>query len=259
MNKSKQPPSVWQNPVKTKLDRGEPVVGAVITTNNVEAAVLLAGSGFDFLWVEMEHSAVSLETLRNIVLATRGLRAVPIARPPVNELWTAKRILDMGALGVIFPFTRTPELARQAVMACRYPPFGLRGSGASLATASWPVAGNYYDSADQNVLIIAMVEDECGVDNIDEIAAAPGLDVIFIGTSDLSFSLGLRGRQNHPKLEKAVAKIVAAAKKHGKILGRPALSPEAIRDYQKQGFLFFMTKTELELMSDGARQLLGPQ
>ena len=248
----------WENPVKTKLRLGQPVVGAVISTNNVESAAHIAGLGFDFLWIEMEHTPVSLQTLRQIVLATRGLKAIPIARPPINELWTAKRVLDMGVLGVIFPFTGTPELASQAVRACRYPPRGERGSGASLARLSWPGAGDYYDSADENILVVAMIEDASGLANIDEIAATPGLDVLFIGTSDLSFSLGLRGRQDHPKLQKAIAKIATAAKKHGKILGRPALSAAEISSYMEQGFLFFMTQTELELIAAGARQLLGP-
>src|SRR5260370_2259080 len=98
-----------------------------------------AGSlGADFIWMETDGSPIALETVRNIVLATRGLPALPFARPPVNELWTAKRVLDAGVLGVIFPFTRTPELARQAVAACRYPPVGLRGSGAELSRGCWP-------------------------------------------------------------------------------------------------------------------------
>jgi 2-keto-3-deoxy-L-rhamnonate aldolase RhmA len=240
------------------LNRGEPVIGAVITTNSVEAAAHAASLGFDFLWIEMEHAPVSLETLRNIVLATRGLKAVPFARPPVNELWTAKRILDAGALGVIFPFTRTPALARQAVAACRYPPVGLRGSGAFLAQMRWPAPEGYYDFADANVLVIAVVEDISALESIDEIAATPGLDVLFIGTSDLSFSLGLRGRQDHPKLQAAITRIVAAGRKQGKVLGRPALTAEEIRRFTADGFRFFMTHTELELMTAGAAQLLAP-
>ena len=86
-----------------------------------------AALGFDFLWIEMEHSPITLETLRNIILATRGLKAVPIVRVPVVELWTAKRVLDMGALGVIFPFCSTPELAKLAVAACKYPPHRAAG------------------------------------------------------------------------------------------------------------------------------------
>jgi 2-keto-3-deoxy-L-rhamnonate aldolase RhmA len=255
---SKRRQSHLQNPVKARLKKGEPVIGVVISTNSVEVAAQAASLGFDFLWLEMEHTSVSLETVRNVVLATRGLPAVPFARPPVNELWTAKRVLDAGVLGVIFPFTSTPELARQAAAACRYPPLGLRGSGADLAAFRWPAPEGYYEFADANVLVIAVVEDSSALSRIDEIAATPGIDVIFIGTSDLSFSLGLRGRQDHPKLDQAVAKIAAAGKKHGKFLGRPALTPEAVRKYQKQGFLFFMTSTDIDFMAAGAAQFLKP-
>jgi 2-keto-3-deoxy-L-rhamnonate aldolase RhmA len=207
----------------------------------------------------MEHSPLTMETVRQIVLATRGLPAVPFARPPVNELWTAKRLLDVGVLGIIFPFTSNPELARRAAAACHYPPRGLRGSGATLAQFRWSAPKNYYDFADENVLVVAVVEDTSALNYIDEIAATPGIDVLFIGTSDLSFSLGLRGKQEQPKLEKAIARIVAAAKKHGKALGRPAFTPEQMKRYRAQGFRFFMTATELELMAAGAAQLLGPR
>src|SRR5688572_452499 len=179
-----------KNPVKAQLKKGEPVIGVVISVNSVEVAAQAANLGFDFLWLEMEHAPLSLETVRNVVLATRGLPAVPFARPPVNELWTAKRVLDAGVVGVIFPFTTTPELARQAVAACRYPPAGRRGSGAGLAQFRWPAPEGYYDFADNNVLVVAVVEDIPGLTHIDEIAGTPGIDVIFIGTSDLSFSLG---------------------------------------------------------------------
>jgi 2-keto-3-deoxy-L-rhamnonate aldolase RhmA len=247
----------WTNPVKSKLQRGEIVIGVVISVNSVETAAQAANMGFDFLWIEMEHAPISLEGLRNIVLATRGLPAVPFARPPVNELWTAKRVLDAGVMGVIFPFTRTAELARQAVAACRYPPLGLRGSGADLAQFRWPAPGGYYDFADENALVVGVVEDTTALANIDEIASTPGLDVLFIGTSDLSFSLGLRGEQNHPRLDESVAKIAAAARKHHKCLGRPARSAKEIQTFTKQGFQFFMTGTEIDLMMVGAAQLLG--
>ncbi len=258
-SKSRLPiPADYRNPVKAKLQRGEPVIGIVISVNNVEVAAQAAAMGFDFLWVEMEHAPISLETLRNIVLATRGLPAVPFARPPVNELWTIKRVLDAGALGVILPFTRTPELARQAAAACRYPPIGLRGSGADLAKFRWPHGETYYDFADENVLVVAVVEDTAALACIDAIAATPGVDVLFIGTSDLSFSLGLRGEQHHPKLDAAVAQIAAAAQKYGKPLGRPARTAEDIQRYQKQGFHFFMTGTDVDFMAAGAAQVLAP-
>lgn len=248
----------WVNPVKARLENGQSVIGVVISVNSVEIAAQAANMGFDFLWLEMEHTPLSLETVRNVVLATRGLPAVPIARPPVNELWTAKRVLDAGVLGVIFPFTSTPHLARQAAAACHYPPGGLRGSGADLAQFRWPAPEGYYDFADKNVLVVAVVEDSLGLSHIDEIAGTPGIDVLFIGTSDLSFSLGLRGEQDHPKLKAAVARIAAAAKKHGKFLGRPALTVSEIKRFRKQGFQFFMSGTDTEFMARGADQLLRP-
>jgi 2-keto-3-deoxy-L-rhamnonate aldolase RhmA len=245
----------WSNPVKKKLQAGQPVLAVTITVNSIDVAAHAARMGFDFLWIEMEHSPITLETLRHMVLATRGLPAVPFARVPVNEIWTAKRVLDAGVFGVMFPFTSTPELARQAAAACRYPPAGRRGSGAGLAMFGWPEVASYHDCADENVMVIAIIEEARAVENIDEIAATPGIDVLFIGTSDLSFSLGLRGRQDDPKHREAVARVVEAGKKHGKFLGRPAGSAEKIAEYREQGFQLFQTATEIGLMTQGAKAL----
>ncbi|HZT28702.1 MAG TPA: aldolase/citrate lyase family protein [Bryobacteraceae bacterium] len=248
----------WESPVKKQLREGRPVVAATITTASVEVAAQIANMGFDYLWVEMEHSPITLETLRHIVLATRGLPAQVFARVPVNELWTAKRVLDAGVSGVIFPFTSTPELARQAAAACRYPPAGRRGSGANLARFTWPEQGNYPDSADQNVTVITIIEEARAVENVEEIAATPGIDVLFIGTSDLSYSLGLRGKQDHPKLQEAIAKVVEAARRHGKAVGRPAAGPEQVKQYLEQGFRLFQAPTELGFLAAGAKGYLEP-
>src|SRR5437667_2533844 len=248
----------WCNPVRARLQAGEPVFGVTITTPSVEAAAHAATLGFHFLWVEMEHSPVTLESLRLMVLATRGLPAAVFARVPVVELWTAKRVLDQGVCGVIFPFSGTAERAACAAAACRYPPVGKRGSGAGLAMRTWEASGNYYDSADEHVMTICVIEEASAVDQIDAIAATPGVDVLFIGTSDLSFSLGLRGKQNEPALEAAITKIVEAARKHGKFLGRPAWTVDAVQRYREQGFLLFQMPTEIGLMELGARQLLDP-
>src|SRR5438105_8098003 len=161
----------WENPIRKLLRDGKPVIGATITVPNADVAAHVATMGFDFLWIEMEHSPITLETLRNMVLATRGLPALPFARVPVNEIWTAKRVLDAGVFGVMFPFTSTPELALQAAAACRYPPAGRRGSGAGLAMFAWPEVASYHDCADENVLVIAIIEEARAIENIDEIAA----------------------------------------------------------------------------------------
>ncbi len=242
--------------MKTRLKEGHPVFGFTVTTSSLDSAVQAASLGFDFLWIEMEHSPVTLETLRNIVLATRACATVPFARVPVNELWTAKRVLDAGVCGVVFPFTTTPDLAARAAAACRYPPAGRRGSGAGLAARTWRSESNYHDSADNNVVVVTVVEEAAAVEQIDEIAATPGIDVLFIGTSDLSFSLGLRGEQNHPALDQAIAKIVSAARKHGKYAGRPLRDRAQLSAYREQGFSFFQAPTDLDFLTAGVRAYL---
>ncbi|SDF72745.1 HpcH/HpaI aldolase family protein [Terriglobus roseus] len=244
--------------VRERLKAGEFVLGMTVTSNNVETAAHAATLGFHFLWCEMEHSSLSLESLRTMVLATRGLPAPVFARVPWPEVWLAKRVLDQGVQGVIFPFVSDVERAQKAVHGCHYPPFGRRGSGAGLAVATWPAPGSYYDSADANILVVCVIEEAEAVDRIEEIAAMPGIDVIFIGVSDLSFSLGLRGRQDEPLLEEAITKIVAAAQRNGKWLGRPAGSAEDVRRFGEQGFQFFQSLTELGLMKLGAKALLEP-
>jgi 2-keto-3-deoxy-L-rhamnonate aldolase RhmA len=248
----------WENPVARRLRESQPVFGGTVTTANLDMAARVATAGFHFLWLEMEHSPITLETVRNIVLATRDLPAVPFVRVPVVETWTAKRALDAGAHGVIFPFVSTPDLARQAAQACRYPPTGRRGSGASLATSCWPEPDGYHDSADRNILVVVIVEEAGALSHLDAIAATPGVDVVFVGTGDMSFSLGLRGQQDHPEVEAAAARVLAAAKRHGKIAGRPASSFERTQQYIEQGFLFFQAPSELALFEKGAQQFLEP-
>lgn len=248
----------WESPVRRRLRDSLPVFGCTITTSSLDVAARAATAGFHFLWLELEHSPLTLETVRNIVLATRDLPAVPFARVPVTERWTAKRVLDAGVQGVVFPFVSTPDLARCAADACRYPPVGRRGSGAGLATSCWPEPDTYYDSADRNVLVAVIIEEADALPCVDEIAATPGVDILFAGTGDLSFSLGLRGQQDHPRVEAAAHDVLAAAARHGKIAGRPARSTEHARRYVDEGFLFIQAPTDLAMFEAGARQFLTP-
>jgi 2-keto-3-deoxy-L-rhamnonate aldolase RhmA len=181
-----------------------------------------------------------------------------LARVPVVALWTAKRVLDQGVRGVIFPFISDSEMADTAAQSCRYPPVGRRGSGAGLAVSTWFEPGNYYDSADRNILTVCVIEEERALTHVDEIAATPGVDVLFIGVSDLSFSLGLRGRQDEPLLQEAIGKIRSAAQRHKKFLGRPAGSAEDVQRFHREGFQFFQSVTELGLMRLGAKHILEP-
>ena len=203
----------WKNPLKEALKAGKPVMGLTVTVGHAEIAATLGIAGFDFLWFEMEHTPMGLDNLREMILATRGLRAIPITRVPYNEPWLVKRVLDAGSLGVIFPFTSSRELAEKAVKACKYPPTGIRGFGPGLVLSRWNVdMPSYIKFANENIIVIVMIEDQEGVDNIDQIASVPGIDVLAIGPADLSFSLGVGGQFNHPLVEEAIGKVLAAGK-----------------------------------------------
>jgi 4-hydroxy-2-oxoheptanedioate aldolase len=244
--------------LKTALKEGRTLIGATVAVPNVDTALAAAMAGFDFLWIEMEHGPISLESLREVLLATRGAPAVPITRVPFNEPWLAKRVLDMGSLGVVFPFTGTRELAEQAVASCRYPPLGIRGFGPGLAATRYGLEGSeYVRFADESVLVVVIVEEKRAIENIEAIVSVPGIDVVFIGANDLSFSLGTRGRTGDPVVEQAVEKVLAACRKHGVAAGYPAGSAAEINKRIAQGFRFFQAGNELSLMREGARALLS--
>ncbi len=244
----------WENPLKVSMRAGKPVLGMTVTVPSADVAVAAAAAGFDFLWIEMEHSPITLESARDMILATRGTATIPLIRVPVNDLWTAKRALDIGALGVIFPFTSTPELARQAVAACKYPPLGKRGAAAGLASMRWPAPGGYADFADNNVLVVIIIEQKEAVERIDEILDVPGIDVVFVGPNDLAYSYGERGKQT-PQVLAAIDKVLAAAKKRGIPAGRTGSLP-GLPELAKKGFLFFQGPSELALLRGGATPLL---
>ncbi len=251
-------PVITENPVKKALKEGKVVIGATVTAASPDVAATLAGVGFDFLWIEMEHSPLTLETVRSMILATRGLKAMPFTRVPVNEPWMAKRVLDAGSLGVIFPFTSTRALAEQAVKACKYPPQGVRGAGPALAASRWGMSGgDYAKFANENVLVVVIIEQKLAIDNIEEIASVPGIDVLFIGANDLSYSLGVGGRTNEPIVEEAVNKVLAAGKKYNIPVGYPAGNPTEINKRIAQGFRFFQASSDLGMMAAGARDVLS--
>ena len=246
----------WINPVKKTLDGGGIVIGGTVTASSLDTMAVMANAGFDFLWLEGEHSPLTLETMRNMILMTQGRKAVPFTRVPVNELWTAKRMLDIGSLGVIFPFTDTPELAEQAVAACKYPPEGRRGVGPGLATLRWPAPGGYPQWANKNVMVITIIERRVAVEQIEEIAAVPGIDVLFIGLNDLSYSYGVPGQLTAPVIKDAVQRIMLAGKKHGIPVGGPGGAAD-IKRMIAEGYRFIQGPSDLSLLQTAARDFFS--
>ena len=211
-----------RNSAKRKLAAGELVLCMGLRqARSADIALIAAAAGFDAIYVDMEHSPVSLESCSTLCIGALGAGITPLVRVPGHDLAMATRVLDGGALGVIFPHVESAEQARALAAACRYPPLGHRsvmGSGPALGYRALPLAEvNAAGNAD--TLLIVMLETPAGIANADAIAAVPGVDVLLIGANDLSAEMGVAGELRHARLREAFAAAAAACKAHNKVLG----------------------------------------
>ncbi len=182
--------------LRQRVNNGEQVAGAIILEFYAPGmAQILTNVGCQFALYDMEHSGVSVETLKWQTAACRGLPITPIARPPATEYHLIARLLDIGMRGVMLPMVESAEQAEAIVRACRYPPVGRRGAAMGVAHDDYVVGSPAatMKKANDEILVIAQVETERGLENVDAIAATEGVDVIWIGQFDLSSFLGVSG------------------------------------------------------------------
>jgi len=253
-----QEQKVTGNRVKELLKAGKPAFGVFMQLPSPPAAEVLAQAGFDWLWIDMEHGPLNLETVHRMIQATRGTETVPVVRVPWNLHWLAKPVLDMGAMGVIMPSVMTKKEAMEAARALRYPPEGVRGFGPGFAALRWGLSvPEYVKVANQEIMAILLIEHIEAVDRIDEILSVPGVDVVMIGPYDLSGSMGMLGQVTHPDVEEAIDRVLAAAKRAKIPAGILALTPEGINTRLQQGFQFLIVGTDTGFLAGGAKNILG--
>ena len=249
---------VKANRVKNLLRDGKPALGAVMILPSAPAAEVLAQAGFDWLWIDMEHGPIDLETCHRMIQATQGTETVPLVRVPWNLHWLAKPVLDAGAMGVAFPFITSKQEAIDAVQSVRYPPEGIRGFLPAFAALRWglPVS-EYVRAANREIMAILMIEHMDAVNRIDKILSVPGVDLAFVGPFDLSGSMGLLGQTTHPRVEGAIRKVLAAAKKASVPAGIIATTPEEINRRLDQGFQFIMAGIDTDLLTAASKGILS--
>ncbi|MEM7525203.1 MAG: aldolase/citrate lyase family protein [Pseudomonadota bacterium] len=221
--------------LRDRVRGGEQVSGAMsfeFFSPGVPQLMRLAGA--EFLIYDMEHSGVSIETLKMQAAACRGLPITPLARPPVSDYHFLARLLDIGMKGVMVPMVESAEEAASIVEACRYPPAGRRGAAFGFAHDDYEpgAPADKIETANDGILVIAQVETERGLDAAEEIAAVDGIDVLWIGQFDLTNFLGVPGQFDAPVYRDACARITAAARAHGKALGAMAPNSGWARDYR---------------------------
>jgi 2-dehydro-3-deoxyglucarate aldolase/4-hydroxy-2-oxoheptanedioate aldolase len=228
-----------ENRAKRVLREGGVPLGSMVFEFNTSGlARIAAAAGADFLIYDMEHTGWSMETIRMLMASSRAADLAPFVRVPALEYHFIARALDVGALGIMVPMLETEEQAREFVACVKYPPQGRRGAAFAVAHDDYrdgDVASKMR-SANEETLLIALLETRRGVENAERIAAVEGIDVLWIGHFDLSNSMGIPAQFQHPDLQAAIDRILAAARKHGKACGFMAASPEEGRALIDRGF-----------------------
>lgn len=252
----------FTNPLKQRLNETEPLYGLWLSLGNADGAEALAHTGFDWLCIDMEHapndSADVTAQLRAIAAA--HLPTEPVVRVPACEAWLVKRVLDAGARTLMFPNIESAEAAAHAVLLTRYPdrgaPDGLRGVAGVVRASAFGARRDYLQSANAQIAVIVQIESARSLEEVERIAATPGVDCLFVGPSDLAASLGHLGDTKHPDVEAALGRVIAAAERAGVAAGIFALDAASARQYRAAGFRFISLAADVVWLVRAVRTAL---
>jgi len=234
------------NTVKQKLMRGEQVVGGTIYTDDPDVYRAMAESGFDFLWIEMQHSPLMYDEVARMIWASKDAPAIPFIRIPDATEGDIQKAADIGALGIIVPMVDTVEEAQRAVHYAKYPPLGVRSQGGGQYARIW--GRDYRQTANENMMVVIMVESPKGIEIVDKIAAVPGVDVVFAASGDIGSFTGWQ--RSDPRYKALIQRVHDETLKAGKFLGGPSAWTD------REGFTFFQGPSEAGLIRAGARMAL---
>lgn len=234
------------NTVKQKLAEGKQVVGGTITTSDPEVYCAMANAGFDFLWIEMQHSPLTYDQVAKMIWACRGAPAIPFIRVPTPTEGDIQKATDIGALGIVVPMVDTLQEAQDGVTYTKFPPQGKRSQGGGQYGRLW--GPGYREAANDNIMVVVMIEQPEGIEIVDKIAALDGVDVVFAASGDIGSFTGYA--RDDPRYLALIERIKVETLKAGKILAGPL----SWRD--RDGFMFFQGPSQGSLIRDGARVAL---
>ena len=240
---------------RKRLNRGDVLVGTLITLPSAEVAEIMAEVGFDWLFIDTEHSPFNAYSVQTILQAA-GHSCPCVVRIPANDEVWIKKALDIGAHGIIAPQVNSAADAEAIVRMCKYPPSGTRGVGIGRAHKYGLEFNEYMQRANNEIAVILQAETAQAVKNISEIVKVPGIDAIFIGPYDLSASLGKMGQLADPEVKQAIETIAKACKKAGVRLGIFAATAEAVAPFIQQDFTLLAVGTDGLHMAQSAREVL---
>jgi 2-keto-3-deoxy-L-rhamnonate aldolase RhmA len=201
--------------IREKWEKKEVAIGTHMHFKEAAITEIIGDMGFDFVWIDMEHTGMDTTIVQNHLIACRATGMASFVRVPWNDPILVKPILEMNPSAVIFPQVKSADEAKAAVMACKYPPLGIRGFGPKRASGYGIMDVNeYVDKADSSFLIIIQIEHVEAVKNLDDILKVSGIDSIVIGPNDLSGSLGVLGNTKHPEVKRLIKTIAEKVNKY---------------------------------------------
>ncbi|MEM7218588.1 MAG: aldolase/citrate lyase family protein [Pseudomonadota bacterium] len=246
-----------ENTTLTALRAGKSTIGGWISLGNTHAAEMLAHAGFDWLCIDLQHGLIDYTDLRNMLPAISTTGTMPFVRVTDNAPAEIMKVLDLGAMGVIVPLVNDRAEAERAVAACRYPPDGGRSFG-PIRAALYGGRG-YAAESNQQIACIAMIETRAGIDNIEEIAATPGLDALYVGPADLALSLGLppQGDTDDPLHRSTCEALIEAAHARSLPIGCHAGSTAYALKRLEMGFDFAPLGSDASWLMGGASKAVA--
>lgn len=247
--------STTEGRLRRRLAAGDVVVGTFLNSGSPLAAEICARAGFDWALVDLEHGAGSEATLAGHLQALAGTGTAAVVRVEENERARFAHALDAGAEGIMVPRVGTAAEAEQAVAYCRYPPEGARGVAVMNRAADFGAAGpGYPAAANERVVVVVQIETLDGVENADAIAAVDGVDVLFVGPSDLSHALGIPGDVEHERFRAAVDRVLAACGRRGKRSGLLTADAGSVSRSAALGYRMIAVGSDSSFLAAGARR-----
>ena len=247
-----------KNLAKEKFLNGGLSLGVGIRqSRTVDIGKIMAASDYDWLFIDMEHNSMDVDTASQISVAAQDAGICPIVRVPDFAHHHATRVLDCGAMGIVFPHVDDADTARKLVSYCLYPPKGHRSMTGSLPQLNFeklPIP-EVAKIINESMLVVIMLESPTAIDNVEEIATIPGVDVILIGTNDLCMEMGIPGDYSNPKIKEAYKKVIAACNKYNKTPGMGGVyNEELMSEYITMGMRFILSGSDLSFMMTAAQQ-----
>ena len=244
--------------LKQKIRDRELTIGSWITIGNSIVAEIMAKSGYDWLTVDMEHSAITLDIAQDLIRVIELCKVTPLVRVGENNANLIKRVMDAGAHGVIVPMVNTKEDAQHAVMSAKYPPRGHRGVGLARAQKYGSDFEGYKNWCDNESIVIVQIEHIKAVENLEDILSVPDVDGFIIGPYDLSGSMNVPGKFDHPEVLDALKRVKEISEKKNALSGFHVIPPtvEAFQEKVDEGYKFIAHSLDILFLGDSCRNIL---